>query len=750
MPSMLGRTLQIALGGSLPVLLQSLGATALYVPRQLLSETSPNLVAGADVNVTGISGSAFTTKAVRLQDYPAAIEGTPTRGVPGPLPEGRMAMTFDGVEDYLRIPGDAVNLSPGAALSFSPPNIRLGVRSVVIIFKGGTAGEPLVTRVEDDDDEIFALTTNSWFGKSFADASDPDEWIVLVATAKHGDAQVWVNGTQVLDDTVAQVNSYGSAGHMYVGRNAAGDAFFGGSIALVAYVDAYLEQDDVDAIQATMAWTTVNQDWLGNHETDWDYGIPGDGPADVVASPGSLRFVLNNSERNAAGLLGYWTPGHANAPAGWERGAPVRLLLSYAGTTYCKFHGRVDRIDPETGPKGLRTVAVEAVDWWHEADRGSLSSLETRTDVRCDDAIRRVLDDMEESPGAVSLDQGIDTFPFVFDDAAQANPAPTTEIARLCQSERARAYNVGNAAGGMTLRVESRHTRAFAFTAERTLDRDMLDLRAPRDRADIATKVRATIRPRKVAGATEVLWSLEGAAIQIGPNEPPRIIRGVYRDPNQQVASISGTDLVTPLEPGVDFIVNSLESGLGDDITSEFEVDFQHGGISPIFTIRNLGSKEGWILPGNLQVRGKGLYRYTEIITEAVDAELTRKYGENLITLSLPYQSSPQNAQGIVDQELARRGDELKLAKEVEFFATDTEDHLLTALLVEPGTRVEILNDLGAIDIDYFVQHVAYRLLEGHLWVTWLVAPADREALFIFDDPVYGVFDGVLGRMAHV
>lgn len=762
MPFGLTKQLEIAAAASILHQLRELGAHLIITPSELLADTSLNLATGAAEIVTGYGTSSTITAAITLDDYPASYVGSPVRGVRGPLPEGRMAAALNGSSQYLTASG-AVSAHRTFVTSFSPIAGRTLSYTLVVLFKGGAAGEPLMCRSRTGG-AAYGLFTDAFGGQigdrvdaglTFADTSDAGAWTLVVAKHSHGQfggTHIWKNGVELaLTGTAGGSTHFCDPGNgtLYIGRDVAGTDFFTGDIALAAFIPSSVTQADIDALEAGRQWFDITHDWLKNEEASGEYGITGDGPDDLVGNPATLQLVLNNSDQNQAQAEGYYTPGHAAAPTHWERGCPIRLTYSHDGVSYTKFRGRVDVIDPDTAPHGPRTCSVEALDWFHEADRGSLSGLGTETDVTMDHGIRRVIDNMTEKPTFVNFDAGIDTFPFAFDDASQANPSPTTEIVRFCQSERGRCYQVGDTAGGGTVRGESRHTRAFEFSAARSIDRDMLECRAPRERNDIITTVRATVRPRKVASSTEILWSLEGAAIQIGPNEPPRVIRGNYRDPNQQVASISGTDLVTPLVPGLDFVVNGLESGLGPDLTSEFEVGFEHGGIGPIFTIKNLGGNEGWILPGQLQVRGKGLYRYTELITEARDASLRVKYGENLAILTLPYQSSPQTAQGMVDQELARRGDEFRLAKEVEFCATGSEYHLLTFLSVEPGTRVEIVNDLGAIDVDYFVQHVAFRDVEGHVWVTWMLAPADRESLFIFDDPVYGVFDGTIGKLAH-
>lgn len=61
-------------------------------------------------------------------------------------------------------------------------------------------------------------------------------------------------------------------------------------------------------------------------------GISDNEPTSSVASPGELRFQLANSTRNSGGLEGYYSPLHANAKAGFDKGIRCRLTAAYAAT----------------------------------------------------------------------------------------------------------------------------------------------------------------------------------------------------------------------------------------------------------------------------------------------------------------------------------------------------------------------------------------------------------------------------------
>lgn len=75
-------------------------------------------------------------------------------------------------------------------------------------------------------------------------------------------------------------------------------------------------------------WTALaTRDVLG--DIVMKRGIPGSGPTDVVAGRGELTFDLDNSTKNAGGVLGWYSPAHASKRSGWTYGVAIRWILYY-------------------------------------------------------------------------------------------------------------------------------------------------------------------------------------------------------------------------------------------------------------------------------------------------------------------------------------------------------------------------------------------------------------------------------------
>lgn len=738
--------------GSVVERLRALGAAAIYIPSQLASDESPNLASGEATVVTGLLTSSLETEVILREDYPATFVGAPTRGVRGPLPEGRMSTTLDGSAQYLTAPG-YVSAYVQQVTSFSPYGARLTGLSLVVLYKGGSAGEPLMCRSVGSNGkyglftDAFELNEGNRTGTQFTfpDASDAD-WTLLVVSMSHiSGKSVWKDGVSLtlsggITSSGSSIFCEADTGTLYIGRDVAGTDFFTGTIALAAFVPAPLDQDDVDALYAATQWTDVSSDVAGWAPVECEYGLPGDRPDDLVARTGELALTLKNAANNSAGLVGYYSPGHANCRAGFGAGIPIRFSLGYAGTTYYKFRGRVDSIGPAAGLRGALGTRVRAVDWFEEPALSPLPRLATETNLRADDGLQMVLDGMAQPPAFVDFDQGRDTFPYLFDTAPGSNSPAIGEITRLVRSERGFLYPVGDTAGGGTLRFENRHTRPLSDAFAATLDNTMFEIEAGRSRRDIITATTVTIHPRRIdIAATTVLYELaDSVAPRIGPGQTIQWRAG-YRDPDSPISRIAGTNIVTPVA-STDYVMNTAEDGSGTDVTADVTVEFEHAGVYGVFRITNNTNTDAYVT--TLQIRGKGLYQYADLLLKASDVGMLAKYGENHVAIDMAYQTDPNVGQGVADWVRALWSVEATGVSRLSFLANKSSALMTAALAVEPGQRVAVREDVTGItdvvdgaNVGYFVHRVRYSLADGGLLrVSWTLAPADRERFWILDE----------------
>src|SRR3990170_5259035 len=92
--------------------------------------------------------------------------------------------------------------------------------------------------------------------------------------------------------------------------------------------DIKLDSIRIDVELSPGVWTNLIADVVMDDSITSALGITGFGPTDLVGGAGTLVFTLDNSA--LAGLLGRYSPGHANLLAGWAVQDRVRFVLSYS------------------------------------------------------------------------------------------------------------------------------------------------------------------------------------------------------------------------------------------------------------------------------------------------------------------------------------------------------------------------------------------------------------------------------------
>ena len=135
-------------------------------------------------------------------------------------------------------------------------------------------------------------------------------------------------------------------------------------------------------------WTDITADTrIGVQPLEIDYGINGSGPLDRIASTGTMTWAMDNSVSNSGGVVGYYSPGHTNARAGWDIGIGVRCKLTYGGTDYYKGLGTLITVIPDAGQYQRQAVLCTAVDWMDEAAITRIRGIGIQTNQRSDQII---------------------------------------------------------------------------------------------------------------------------------------------------------------------------------------------------------------------------------------------------------------------------------------------------------------------------------------------------------------------------
>lgn len=486
-------------------------------------------------------------------------------------------------------------------------------------------------------------------------------------------------------------------------------------------------------------WTNISADVFGFEPIKWSYGIQGSSLDDRVAAPGSLSFALNNSNRNSATTLGYYSPDHASCRSGFAVGINVRFTIVYAATTYYKFHGRLSYIDPKAGQYGQRATMCLVHDYMDEIDRAKIKRIAIQIDKRADEILTTVVNAIPRQPVSRSFGVGRSTYVYALDSSPEEGLGVMEECQRVAKSEVGFVYVKGDTAGGGKLVFESRTDRAGKNTNLATFDNSMMEFGVGRDRDDIVTRLQVVNHPKRKDTSNQILFSLrdpnvsEDTAISLQPGEAKTLVCP-YTDPNDRnhrIGAVS-TSMVAPVVT-TDYLMFANADGTGSNLSADLSIAVTFGATAAYSTLTNGGTSSGFVT--FFQLRGPGIYDEQDVIWEREDATARDAFGEQTVTYDMPYESDPSVGEGASRYFLALLKADVSNADEGIRFLANSSDALMTqAMTREPGDRIGIAEAATgmATTNGFFIQSCEGQLSAGSIVsMRWGLAPASRQVFWL-------------------
>lgn len=680
-----------------------------------------------------------------------------TRGAAGDIPEGNLGLTFDGNGSIVVADtgtGGARNLSlaGGAftiAIRFKTSQNDATLRCLVSKQETNSSGNgyhlaiqsgAIAFRCKASGTDIF----NFQRGSGLADGN----WhtVVAVYDRDNTDAYLFIDGAQAgATEATTATDPALTAVDLKIGTFEDGAGDFIGTL---SYVTVSRESNLFlyTLLDNALDWTAVTGDVLQRDRILIDQGPQGSNLVwDRVAPTGTCSFTLDNSASNSAGLLGYYTIGHANQRAGFALGNPVKVSVTYGGTEYVQFRGRLTAAEPIPGVKRERGTLVTCGDWHHIASLTAISALEAQQLARSDVVLGLVADQaIGRAPAAVDIDAGASTFAFALDISRGEQDAVLTELSRIVESERGYLYVTREG----TWRYESRATRQTTVALDLTLDNRMQELEVRLGMEAIVNVVRVTIQPRNVGAAPVVLYELDHSeqSVPMAAGQT-RVLEGGYRDPAQTVARVGGTDMVAPVL-GTDYGFFSGPGGTGTNLGTDLEVISELGGSSFRVTLTNTSASAGYLYLSTdkaFQIRGTPVYYYDPITVQRRDEESIRRYGPRTVSLDLPYETSVDFAEDVANYLLSQLSAfDRPVPVSVSFVANDSAALLTAALSLDVGSKIGIIESMAAqvTDDPDSEATIGWYINGRHLEIgpgsivrcTWDLVPTAPEGAWILDE----------------
>jgi len=408
--------------------------------------------------------------------------------------------------------------------------------------------------------------------------------------------------------------------------------------------------------------------------------------------------------------------------------------ISLVGKNFTRFRGRIDSVAPVAGIYERRTSRVEAVDWMDDAARAKISGIAVQLDKRADEIFSLIIGSVPFEPDALEIDESPDSYAYALDSAQDENSTVLAELQKLALSELGLIYQKADG----TLVFESRNRRAVS---EGIVD-TFTDVSAisgfdvPVSRDDSISRVQVVTHPRKVDDAANtVLFRLDNP-LQVGAQSSVTIL-GPYRDPDQEAARVGGTDMVTPVAD-TDYSANSQSGGDGTDLTSFITLTVNFGGNGARVLVENSSSSTAWVTL--LQLRGRGIFDYQNVVLEKEDADAQINVGTT-VKADMPYQDNIALGEEIAIWLLALHKDATMLAQGATIFVPRSDEELADRVLSrEISDRIDIIEQMTGFVADplggHFIQGGSLTIdARDNLSVTWILAPANRQQFWLLEVP---------------
>ena len=405
-------------------------------------------------------------------------------------------------------------------------------------------------------------------------------------------------------------------------------------------------------------------------------------PWDRFPRTGTATLTLDNSDRNAHGIRGLYSPDNAASPLYGYNEPYKRVVIraTWDSVTYPIFMGYIEAVEPLEN----RRVKIQCVDGVDVLRQVGIS-IPTQQDIRSDTLIR-LLTEMPVPPEAVErscqlddpifgildsttvlpdLDSGYDMDEgiFVADYAGDTWRPGQTKIAAAIEEITTAEWGRFWVAPDGKYVFWNRSHEPEDLTNHLSINGELIDLDLTHSAKGVINKCRVQFTPRRVGPSNTVLARSDKAGGKINPGQTKTIRL-------ELVNELGGTNIgvlsVKKPEAGIDYHVSSKRNGQGYDMTGVVDVDMEVSGSSIELTFTHTGTRHGskshYTQPAQIskiQVRGTPLYQYDTVEVVATDPAGQAHPKEKLI--HIPLINDADFAQLLAEQQI-------QLLKDVQTF----------------------------------------------------------------------------------
>jgi hypothetical protein len=519
---------------------------------------------------------------------------------------------------------------------------------------------------------------------------------------------------------------------------------------------AYLDNIAIQLFTGS-GWQDLSQYVI--EDIDFDWGILGNTPSDRMGYIGGMNFLLNNNS-------GLFTPG---VTAGFERGAKVRLVLTFEGIPYVRFKGKISKIGLPYDAEEMSVVPVSVSDWFRTATKQKVLLQGIATNVTTAEAVEILLQNLSNPPDRLEIDYGNEVLASVF---TTADPKSTvySELSKLGMSEFSYAYLRKDRVYGETLRVERRHTRVGAGVSvfpKSRVDSDHLGLVGGDDfaliggaplalhqlasmtfnamsRADVEygsnliNELTVRHNPVKVDPNVSVLFSLD-KPIYIAAGQTLLDFNVSYKDPTGGGARVNGDNMIAPVS-GTDYRLYQNEDESGPYLTGNLTFTVEYGSAGATYkSMKNNSGVGAWLT--RLQARGNAVLLYNPIEKVVSDQPSIDRFELEPHSINSHYQSNQNVTDAVAITILNQCKDNRVAPQKISLCANVSAALMMAFLTLDVGHLVPIREDEHSVDGNFYIQSVKGKITQdGFVTFDWSIVDAlfANEAYWKLETAGYG------------
>lgn len=476
-------------------------------------------------------------------------------------------------------------------------------------------------------------------------------------------------------------------------------------------------------------WTDIQADVLTETPITIFQGQRYGDPLDRVADGGTIKFVLNNSQSNSAGITGYYSPDHADRQARLVLGVLVRVGIEKDSVIEWLAQGRIISIDPEPGLLGNKRVDVTAADWLELASRTPMPRIPVQESATDDQVLQIIVDALGvDAPAETDLEAGAYTYTYALTDVEDEVTPVMTVLQRLAQCGLGRIFITGGSTSGEILKYVDLYSLLAVGEPVTAFVNEFTNAEASRKAYKRIKRVTATSYPLNKVDDV-VVYALP-AEISIAAGATIELT-GFFRDPGASSSlSISAINVTQPVaDTGFNF---SSISGSGNNMNPDLEiVSFEMGARSFKARLKNTAGITGYLWQFN--VNGDALLPYDSLPVTSVDNTIPEKDAVSL-NYDLPYHDNFYTTKEISDALLNWYTIELTSMPFIEFVPSLSDANFQKMLVAKPGELISVTEGVTGISYLMIVLGREINIWNGGAYITerLYITPAQQVESGLF------------------